>query len=595
MEVIDQIRHTANIIEIASQYTTLKRSGRRHVGLCPFHSEKSPSFFVDDDKQLYHCFGCGAGGDIFTLLMEKEKFSFPETVQYLAEKYNIPLPEQKQFSPQYQSLKENIYKITEDALAFFKKNLFNTTEGQKAQDYLKKRSVSPEMTQKLKLGYALNSWDGLLSFFRRKQVSLGLLEQAGLILRRQNKEGYYDRFRGRIIFPIFNDRTGKVVAFGGRSLFDEEPKYLNSPDTPIYSKGNLLYGLNFSREDIRSKDELILVEGYTDYLALYQAGITHTAASLGTSLTPQQIDLARRRYTSKIIACYDGDTAGHKAAFRAVSLCFEQGAEIRVVNLPQGSDPDSIITKKGPEKFMAFVQDSSSGLKFLIDYYAQGKSLISPEEKARVAREVFNEIKKIPDAIVRSEYLKIISEQLDIDEMEFRKTIRQKKETQKRTAPIFFFEAERRLLQIIFHDDRLAAEAFKAIHVDDYQGLTSEPIFTLFAGYFKMRKKPDFHEFKQKIEAPLFSSLSQALLETTPSPSLEEMQDCLSALRQYSLSQQLKRLKSQIVNMKKKGEQEKIAPLLNKIMDINKNLYELSRQSHIEGIKKKDMHAEIKH
>ena len=595
MEVIDQIRHTANIIEIASQYTTLKRSGRRHVGLCPFHSEKSPSFFVDDDKQLYHCFGCGAGGDIFTLLMEKEKFSFPETIRYLAEKYNIPLPDQKQFSPQYQSLKENIYKVTEEALAFFKKNLLNTTEGQKALDYLKKRGVSPEMIQKLKLGYALNSWDGLLSFFKRKEASLGLLEQAGLILRRQNKEGYYDRFRGRIIFPIVDDRTGKVVAFGGRSLYDEEPKYLNSPDTPVYSKGNLLYGLNFSREDIRSKDELILVEGYTDYLALYQAGIKHAAASLGTSLTPQQIDLARRRYTSKIIACYDGDTAGHKAAYRAVSLCFEQGAEIRVVNLPQGSDPDSIISKKGPKEFMTLVQDSSSGLKFLIDYFSQGKSLTSPEEKARVAREVFNEIKKIPDAIVRSEYLKTISERLNIDEREFRRTIKQKNETQKRTVPLTFLEAERRLLQIIFHDDRLAAEVFKAIQADDYQGLTSEPIFTLFSGYFKKGKNPDFHEFKQQIDAPLFSSLSQALLESTPSPSLEEMQECLSSLRQYSLSLQLKRLKSQIINMKQKGEEKKITPLLNKIMDINKNLYELSRQAPIEEIKNKNTYAGTKH
>ena len=580
MEVIDHIRQTANILEIASQYTTLKRSGRRHVGLCPFHSEKSPSFFVDDDKQLYHCFGCGAGGDIFTLLMEKERFSFPETVRFLAEKYNIPLPDKKQFSPQYQSLKENIYKITEEALAYFKKNLFNTTEGQKALAYLKKRNISEEMIQKLKLGYALSSWDGLLSYFRRKQTSLSLLEQAGLILRRQNKEGYYDRFRGRIIFPIFDDRTGKAVAFGGRSLFDEEPKYLNSPDTPVYSKGNLLYGLNFSREDIRSKDELILVEGYTDYLALYQAGITYAAASLGTSLTPQQIDLARRRYTSKIIACYDGDIAGRKAAYRAVSLCFEHGAEIRVVNLPKDSDPDSIISKKGPKAFMSLVQASSSGFKFLIDYYAQGRSLTSPEEKARVAREVFNEIKKIPDAIARSEYLKQICEYLDIDEMEFRKTIKQKTGTQKRTTPIIFFEAERRLLQIIFHDDRLAAEVFKAIHSDDYQGLTSEPIFTLFAGYFKKGKNPDFHEFKEKIEGPLFSSLSEALLESAPSPSLEEMQDCLSTLRQYSLTQQLKRLKSQIVSLKQKGEPAKLAPLLNKIMDINKNLYELSQKTH---------------
>lgn len=268
MEVIDQIRQSANIAELASQYTKLQQRGRRHVGLCPFHSEKTPSFYLDDDKQLYHCFGCGAGGDIFTLVMEKENLSFPEAVRLLAEKYNIAMPESKAFSPEYQGLKESIYQVTEDALAFFRKNLNNTEEGKKALEYLHKRDIQPQIIKTLKLGYALNSWDGLLSAFKRKKIAPSILEQAGLILRRQNKEGHYDRFRGRIIFPIFNDRTGKVVAFGGRSLFDEDPKYLNSPDTPIYSKGKLLYGLNYSRDSIREQDALILVEGYTDFLSL---------------------------------------------------------------------------------------------------------------------------------------------------------------------------------------------------------------------------------------------------------------------------------------------------------------------------------------
>ena len=415
MEIIDQIRQTANISEIASQYTKLQRRGRKQVGLCPFHSEKTPSFYLDDDKQLYHCFGCGAGGDIFTLVMEKENLSFPEALHYLAEKYHIEIPEQKAFSPQYQSLKENIYNITEDALAFFRKNLNNTQEGKKALDYLRERNVEPESIRTLKLGYALNSWDSLLNYFRRKKVSPDLLEQSGLILRRQNKEGHYDRFRGRLIFPIFNDRTGKVVAFGGRSLFGDDPKYLNSPDTPIYSKGNLLYGLNFSREFIREQDAIILVEGYTDFLALFQKGITHTAASLGTSLTPNQIDLVRKRFTSNIIACYDGDLAGRKASYRAVSLCFEQGAQVSVTLLPKGEDPDSFIEKKGAEAFLKLVQNSSSGLKYIIDYLSSGRRPTNPEAKAKIAREVLKEINKIPDGIVRSEYIKMISAHLDLD------------------------------------------------------------------------------------------------------------------------------------------------------------------------------------
>ena len=265
MEVIDQIKHTASIVEIASQYTTMRLRGKKHVGLCPFHSEKTPSFTVDEEKQLFHCFGCGTGGDIFTLVMEKENLSFPEAIRYLAEKYNIQLPEKKSFSPQMQKLEEGLYKISEDALAFFRRNLFKTKEGEKALEYLRKRKVSDETIQQLKIGYALDSWDSLLNAFKRKGYSPGLLEKAGLVLRRTNKEGHYDRFRGRIIFPIFK-LSGKVVAFGGRSLIGQEPKYLNSPDTPIYTKGMLLYGLNFSREAAREKEEIILVEGYTDFL-----------------------------------------------------------------------------------------------------------------------------------------------------------------------------------------------------------------------------------------------------------------------------------------------------------------------------------------
>ncbi|TEU06665.1 MAG: DNA primase, partial [Candidatus Aminicenantes bacterium] len=314
MEIVDQIRQTASIVEIASQYTTLRRRGNKHVGLCPFHSEKTPSFTVDDEKQLFHCFGCGAGGDIFTLVMERENLSFPEALKYLAEKYNIPLPKKREFSPQLQKLEEQLFKINENTLAFFKKNLFTTKEGEKALEYLKKRDISEEIIQKLKIGYALNSWDSLLSFFKEKKVTPKLLEKAGLVLYNQKKDSYYDRFRGRIIFPIFG-LTGKVVAFGGRSILNADPKYLNSPDTPVYSKGKILYGLNFSKESISDTGEVIIVEGYTDFVSLYQAGITNIAASLGTSLTSDQVSQTLR-FAPKIIINYDGDSAGKLATSR---------------------------------------------------------------------------------------------------------------------------------------------------------------------------------------------------------------------------------------------------------------------------------------
>jgi DNA primase len=256
MEIIDQIRQVANIVEIASLYTTLRTRGKKHVGLCPFHSEKSPSFTVDAEKQLFHCFGCGVGGDVFTLVMEKENLSFPEALKYLAERYHIPLPRQTKLSPELAKLEDKILKINEMALALFRRNLFQTPEGEGAQAYLRKRNLSGETLEVLKIGYAPNSWNSLLTHFQGKGVELPLLEKAGLILPGQKKPDFYDRFRGRVIFPIFS-LTGKVVAFGGRTVIDADPKYLNSPDTPVYSKGKVLYGLNWTKGEVHQAREVI--------------------------------------------------------------------------------------------------------------------------------------------------------------------------------------------------------------------------------------------------------------------------------------------------------------------------------------------------
>jgi len=338
MEIIDQVRQAANIVEIASQYTTLKARGRKHVGLCPFHSEKTPSFTVDSEKNLFHCFGCGVVGDVFSLVMEKENFTFPEALKFLADKYHIALPEQRRISPQALKLEEQIFKINETVLAFFKKNLLNTQEWKKALEYLKKRGIPDAVIQEFKLGYALNTWDSLTAFFETKGVAPSLLEKAGLVLPGKKAGEYYDRFRGRVIFPIFG-LTGKIAGFGGRALFDQEPKYLNSPETPVYAKGQMLYGLNFSKDAIRTAGEAILVEGYTDFLSLYRSGFKNCVASLGTALTPRQVGLVQR-FAPRIVVNYDGDAAGRTAALRAVPICFEKGVETRVLVLPDNLDPD---------------------------------------------------------------------------------------------------------------------------------------------------------------------------------------------------------------------------------------------------------------
>lgn len=573
MEIIDQIRQTANILDIASQYTTLKKSGRRHVGLCPFHSEKTPSFTLDEEKQLFHCFGCGAGGDIFTLVMEKENLSFAEALRYLAQKYNISLPERKRLSPQYKRLEENILKLTEMALAFFKKNLFNTSEGRKALEYLKKRQISDDIIQKFKIGYAMNSWDTLISFFQRQKVSPELLEKAGLAIFNPKKESYYDRFRGRIIFPIFSE-SGKTVAFGGRSRFDAEPKYLNSPDTLIYKKGGLLYGLNFCKEIIREKKEIILVEGYTDFISLFQAGIKNLAASLGTSLTSEQISKARNFARKKMIVCFDADTAGIKAAGRAVSLGFEEGMQTYILRLPQGNDPDSFVKKFGAEAFIKLVEGSTPGLKFLIQIQEKDFNSDIPEEKAQIANNIANELEKISDLVIRDDYIKQTCEYLGIHEDDLRSRIRQKKKEPNAAGKITLLPVEEILLLVLFKHKAIAQSILRSLNLQYLKGLRSEPIFRIAQIiYAKNKRLPEISDIKMELDKSLYSSLSEILIESDYAPSKDEVKDCLEIIKERYLENKRKELRIQIDRLQRnKEEEDKIKPLLKEIVDITNQL-----------------------
>jgi DNA primase len=570
MEIIDQIRQTANIIEIASQYTTLRQRGRKYVGLCPFHSEKSPSFTVDPEKGLFHCFGCGVGGDIFSLVMEKENISFPEALKFLADKYHIPLPEQRKLSPQALKLEEQLLKINEAALAFFKKNLLNTQEGKKALEYLRKRNISDKTIQDFKLGYAPNVWNSLGSYFKNKGIELRLLEKAGLVLPGRKAAEPYDRFRGRIIFPIFS-LTGKVVGFGGRTLFGAEPKYLNSPDTPVYSKGQLLYGLNFTKDAVRAAGELILVEGYTDFLALYQSGITACAASLGTALTTHQVNIASR-FAPRVIINYDGDAAGLAAALRAIPLCFEKGLETRVLVLPEKLDPDGFIRSHGPDEYMTLVRSAVPAFRFLVDSSVEGKRLNVPEEKTKVLRGIVAVIDNIPDSVVRSEYLKQTAEYLGVEEFVLRDIAQHKKGEEPAEETDFFFPAEKRLLQILIENKELRPYVFAEMRDDDFEGLKSQLIFKIISDYFKKDKDFIFHDLQKDIGPSLTAHLSQALQEKGPPPTVEEALDCISALQRTSLENQMKRVQAEITRLEKNGEREKLRALLFRKQDLIKQI-----------------------
>jgi DNA primase len=570
MEIIDQVRQASSIVEIASQYTTLKRRGRKWVGLCPFHTEKTPSFTVDDEKQLYHCFGCGAGGDIYSLLMERENLTFPEALKHLAEKYHVPLPLQRGVRPEVLKLEEKLFKINDLALGFFKKNLYSTPEGAKALDYLNKRGLTEETIQTLKIGYALNSWTALLDFFQAKNVPVSFLEKGGLVLPGSRTGEYRDRFRGRVIFPIFS-LTGRTVAFGGRTVIDAEPKYLNSPDTPLYSKGKLLYGLNFSKDAIRDAGTAILVEGYTDFSALFQAGIRNVVASLGTALTAWQVGQAMR-FASRMVINYDGDSAGMAAAARAVPLGFEKGLNVEVLVLPEDKDPDAFIRKNGRDRYLALQKKAVSGLKFLIDSLAKDVQMSIPEEKGRIVRAVVREIEKVPDAVARSEYLQRASQQLGIDENLIRSIVENRAPGKGQEEARLFCPAEKRLFQILMEDRSVAPYIFADCGEEIFQGLQSEPIFQYILDCFKRDQEWNFHELQGKVPAAILSQLAKALFEKSSVASIEEAQECLKSLRKVHLQNRLKDIQQKIAGSEKRGEKEELLALLYQKQDITKQI-----------------------
>ncbi len=570
MEIIDQVRQASSIVEIASQYTTLKRRGRKWVGLCPFHTEKTPSFTVDEEKQLYHCFGCGVGGDVFSLLMERENLTFPEALKSLAEKYRILLPAHQRVRPEVLKLEEKLFKINELAVGYFKKNLYNTPEGKKALEYLKKRGLSEETVQTLKIGYALNAWTALLDAFKSKDVPVSLLEKGGLVLPGSRPGEYRDRFRGRVIFPIFS-LTGRVVAFGGRTIVDAEPKYLNSPETPLYSKGKLLYGLNFTKDAIRQEGTAILVEGYTDFSSLYQAGFTNVVASLGTALTAWQVAQVMR-FAPRLIVNYDGDSAGRTAMARAVPLGFEKGLNVEVLVLPDDLDPDAFLKKHGGDKYQALLKKTVSGLDFLVDSLAAGARMGVPEEKGKVAHAVVREIEKVPDPIARSEYLRRASAKLGVAEELLRGIVGPGARDKGPDEPGLFCPAEKRLFQILMTDRAIAPEVFAECDGELFLGLRSEPVFRHILESFRSDADWSFPSLQGKVPPALLSQLAQAMFEKASQGTLDEALECLRSLRKIRLLSSLKAIQQKIARAEKDGDREIIPDLLYQKQDVTKQL-----------------------
>ncbi|MDY6905389.1 MAG: DNA primase [Thermodesulfobacteriota bacterium] len=411
---IADIRNTADIVDIVSEAVLLKKSGRNYLGLCPFHSEKTPSFTVSPDKQIFHCFGCGEGGDVFNFLMKHQGLTFLETIKMLARRYGIELPSPRMSPAQKKaaSEKEALYEVNQQAAAFFRSRLL-AAGGRRALEYLTKRGFSKDIIDEFQIGYAADQWEDLTGFFRQKQVPLAVVEKAGLIIAGK-RGGYYDRFRGRVIFPI-TDLAGRIIGFGGRVLDDALPKYLNSPETPVYNKSRSLYGLGRTKQACRRRGTVYIAEGYTDFLALYKSGVKNVVATLGTSLTEAHVRLLKG-YANKVILVFDSDEAGIKAARRSIDVFNrEKGLDPFILVLPGGHDPDSYMQTHGAEAFEELAGSAYSAMSFLMESAVQTHGL-SVEGRVRVVAEMAAPLARLDDAIARNLYAKELAERLGVEE-----------------------------------------------------------------------------------------------------------------------------------------------------------------------------------
>jgi len=414
-EIVEQIRASSDIVDIVSDYVRLKKQGRNYVGLCPFHNEKTPSFMVSQEKQIYRCFGCGEGGNIFSFLMKRGNLSFPEAVAVLAERSGISIPEEDDPERDARAKKtEQAYKLNELVKDFYQYVLKNHDIARGARSYLEQRGVTPETADKFQIGFAPPSWDSQINFLKKKGYSVEILEQMGFILAKtKGAPGYYDRFRNRIMFPVWNIQ-GKVVGFGGRVLDDSLPKYLNSPETPLFNKGHLLYGINKALESIRRLDQVIIVEGYMDVISCHQAGIENVVASLGTAFTPEQGKLLLR-YTRQVVFAYDADTAGVNAAMRGWQVLDDIGCRVRVVSIPEGKDPDDYIRNHGPEQFLLLVNERALSLSdYKTDRALEKYDIYTLEGKFKIASEVIPSIINLSNEIEKDEAIMKLAKRLHL-------------------------------------------------------------------------------------------------------------------------------------------------------------------------------------
>ncbi|MDD4878993.1 MAG: DNA primase [Candidatus Omnitrophica bacterium] len=569
-QVLEEIQSKADIVEIVGSYIPLRRAGRNYKANCPFHKEKTPSFMVSPSKQIFHCFGCGAGGNVFGFVMKMENLDFPEAVRALAEKTGVELPRftRSQFETSGYALQ--IYKLNELAASFYSSMLSGTDAGRRAASYLKERGVSDDIAAKAKLGFAPDDWSGLINFAKGKGVSVELLERAGLVMPREGG-GHYDRFRNKIIFPIF-DIKNRVVAFGARVLDNSLPKYINSPETEVYIKSRHLYGFNFSLQAVKEKDFCIIVEGYLDFLVPYQNGITNIAASLGTSLTELQARLIKR-YTKNVVMLYDGDSAGEAASLRGLDIFLQEGMQVRVATLPKGFDPDSFVRAKGAGEFDSLIAGAADLFDYKLGVLASRYDAKRSSDKAKMCAEMLPTIAKVSDAVLKSEYVKRLGERLQVSEgalLSELKKVRPDREYEpseelsssagKSQAAM----AEKIIIGLMLDDPETIAQVKEALKAEDFtDGGTRKIAEEIFSSYGDGKSFKPAQLINKLAESELTALIAEATSLTDDiKDRAKNLSDCIRWMRCNNGKSRLSELQNLIKAAQMMGDEKRVTQLV---------------------------------
>jgi len=580
---IEDLKRQADIVRIVQDYVPLKKAGANWRAPCPFHKETKPSFNVNPSKEMFFCFGCHKGGTVFNFVMEMERVSFPDAIKMVAEKSGVPLPkmiDDDRFETRRRD-SDLVIELNQWALQWWQDQL-QSRAATSVRKYLKDRGITEETTKVFHLGFAPDSWEALSTHLRQKGATQEQLEKSGLVVKK-DEGGSYDRFRGRLIFPVF-DAQGKPIAFGGRTLDpDGEPKYLNSPETPAYTKGRHLYGLHLSKDEIRRQEFAILVEGYLDLIVPYQNGVKNIVASLGTALTPEQVKLMGR-FARKVLVNYDGDRAGVQAAKRAIETILAEDIEVKVLVLPDNADPDDFIRKHGVSEYNRRRSEAQPHIQFVIDQAVRDRHLNSPADKAAAVEETLPFVRAVRNRIQKREYFDIAMDALRVQREQRRELWQQVRggasTDTAAVQKVFAREirptvAEEKLLGLLVANDELRNIILPKLEPSDYEGLATAAIFRALK---KLGEDDEAITYEALSEATADNRTATELLPriliTEPAESFDESladaHSCLDALRLMKLDRDIDELGTQIAEADRAGDEKLRDQLVMKKLELSK-------------------------